>query len=362
MCEREKGKTREKAHSTLSRKENGLLLQACRRQKTDYTPIWLMRQAGRCQREYRELRDKVSFLELCKTPELAAEVTLMPVDQLGVDAAIIFADILVIVEPMGVALAFNEGRGPSIGRPVRSGKDIDRLRDVEPADSLGFVFETIEMTRRALPPDIPVIGFCGGPFTVASYMIEGGTSRHFVQAKSLMYRDAGAWHALMERLSLVSAKYLNGQIDAGAQVVQVFDTWVGCLSEADYREFVLPHTRRLIGAVKPGVPVIHFGTDTAVLLKAMREAGGDVIGLDWRVNLEDAWASMGYDVAVQGNLDPAVLFATPSEIRRRAKMILDQAAGRVGHIFNLGHGVLPETPLENLLTLVEAVHEYRSNQ
>ena len=334
-------------------------MRACRRQPTAYTPIWLMRQAGRYQSEYRELRKRVSFLDLCKTPELAAEVTVMAVEQLGVDAAIIFADILLILEPMGVGLAFNEGEGPSISRPVRSGNDVDQLREVAPGESLSFVFEAIRMTRRALKPDIPLIGFCGAPFTVASYMIEGGASRDFVEAKSLMYRDPGAWHALMERISTASAEYLNGQIKAGAQAVQLFDSWVGCLNEADYRAFALPHTRRLIDAVQSHVPVIYFGVNTATLLGAMWEAGASVIGLDWRVDLAEAWASLGYDVAVQGNLDPAVLFAPPAEIARRAGLILDQAAGRPGHIFNLGHGVLPATPVDHVRALVDTVHGHR---
>lgn len=334
-------------------------LRACRREKTGYTPIWIMRQAGRYMREYRELRSKVSFLEMCKRPELAAEVTLMAVERLGVDAAIIFADILLVAEPMGVGLSFNEGEGPRITRPVRSGEDIDKLQAVDPA-ALSYVFEAVRMTRRALRPDVPLIGFCGAPFTVASYMIEGGSSRHFQNTKSMMYRDPGAWHALMERLVLVLTDYLNGQIDAGAQAIQIFDSWVGCLCEQDYREFVLPHTDRLIHAVKPGAPIIYFGTDTTVLLRAMRDTGVDVIGIDWRVNLAKTWEWLDHSVALQGNLDPVVLFATPSEIQRRARAIIDQAAGRPGHIFNLGHGVLPNTPVDHVLALVDEVHEYSS--
>ena len=321
-----------------------------------------MRQAGRYQSSYRELRKRVSFLDLCKTPELAAEVTVQAVEQIGVDAAIIFADILLIVEPMGVGLAFNEGEGPSIQRPVRTGNDVDGLQEVDVAESLSFVFDAVRLTRRALKPDVPLIGFCGAPFTVASYLVEGGGSRSFIETKSLMYRDPGAWQALMERIGRASADYLNGQIDAGAQAVQLFDSWVGCLSEADYREFVLPYTKRIIDAVSPGTPVIHFGANTGMMLKAMGEAGGDVIGLDWRVNLADGWASIGHDVAVQGNLDPVVLFTPPSVIQRRAKRILDQAAGRPGHIFNLGHGILPGTPFEHVPALVDAVHNYQSEK
>lgn len=331
-------------------------MRACRCEPVPYTPIWLMRQAGRYQREYRELRSKVSFLELCKTPELAAEVTLMAVDQLNVDAAIIFADILLIVEPMGVGLAFNKGEGPSIARPVRTNADVDALREV-PTEALNFVYDAIRLTRRALKPDVPLIGFAGAPFTVASYMVEGGSSRNFVESKSLMYRNPGAWHALMERLVQATAGYLRAQVEAGAQVIQLFDSWVGCLSEADYREFVLPHSRKLIGSIAKGTPVIHFGADSGHLLRAMREAGGNVIGLDWRTSLDQGWETVGQDVAVQGNLDPVALFATRSEIERRAKVILDQAAGRPGHIFNLGHGILPGTPVENVFALIDFVHE-----
>ncbi|MGQ9649616.1 MAG: uroporphyrinogen decarboxylase [Phycisphaerae bacterium] len=337
---------------------NSPFLRACRREKADYTPIWLMRQAGRYQREYRKIREKVSFLELCKTPELAAQVTVMAVEQLGVDAAIIFADILLIVEPMGVGLSFNKGEGPSIARPVCSGQDVDQLKEVNVDESLAFVFEAIRIARRELAPGIPLIGFCGAPFTVASYMIEGGTSREFARTRSLMHDDPVAWNALMERIVRASTDYLNGQIAAGAQVVQVFDSWVGCLDEQEYRRFVLPHTRSLIRAVSPGTPVIHFGVNTGSMLTAIREAGGDVIGLDWRVNLAEAWEMIGHDVAVQGNMDPNLLLTSAGEVRRQAKIILDQAAGRPGHIFNLGHGVLPNTPVENARALVDAVHEY----
>jgi uroporphyrinogen decarboxylase len=333
-------------------------MKACRREPTPYTPIWIMRQAGRYQREYRDMRARHSFLEMCMQPELAAEVTLMAVDRLGVDAAIIFSDILLLAQPWGLELSFHEGRGPVIGRPVRTARDVEALSG-NPADGLQCVYDAIEMTRKALRPDVPLIGFCGAPFTVASYLVEGGSSRNFVQAKSLMYRDPGVWHALLDRIATVSADYLNRQIDAGAQVVQLFDSWVGCLDEQDYRAFVLPHTRKLISAVKPGVPVIHFGANTGLMLPAIREAGGDVIGLDWRVDLREAWATLGHDVAVQGNLDPVVLFATPGEIEKRAREICARAEGRPGHIFNLGHGVLPDTPFDHVLALIDAVQAYR---
>lgn len=307
--------------------------------------------------EYREVRSSTTFLDLCKTPSLAAEVTVTAAERLGVDAAIIFADILLILEPIGIELEFAEGEGPVIHNPVRSSSDLQRLREVEDPNALHFVYEAITQTRRALNPNIPLIGFCGAPFTLASYIIEGGGSRHYLHTKRLMYDDSGAWHAMMALISRALAKYLNAQIKAGAQAVQLFDSWVGCLSVADYREYVLPHTRDVIRNITPGVPVIHFGTGTAALLESMREAGGDVIGLDWRVPLDDGWQRAGHEVAVMGNLDPVVLFANQQLLREQAKRILDQAGGRAGHIFNLGHGILPETPVDNVLALVDMVHE-----
>lgn len=335
---------------------NSPFMRACRREPTPYTPVWLMRQAGRYMREYREVRDRVSFLELCKTPDLATEVTVTAVERLNVDAAIIFADILLIIEPMGIHLEFGKGEGPVIHNPVRSSQDVERLSEVESVESLDFVMEAIRRTRRQLRPNIPLIGFGGAPFTLASYIIEGGGSRNYVHTKTMMYTDSGAWHALMSLIARGLAKYLNAQIEAGAQAVQLFDSWVGCLSTDDYREYVLPHTREVIESVKPGTPVIHFGTGTAALLELMREAGGDVIGLDWRVDLGEAWDRLG-DVAVMGNFDPVALFANQDFVRAQAKRILDRATGRAGHIFNLGHGILPETPVDNVLALVEAVHE-----
>ena len=307
-------------------------------------------------REYREVREKTTFLELCKNPALAAEVTVTAVERLGVDAAIIFADILLILEPLGIELEFAKGEGPVIHNPVRSPLDVDRLGELEDPNALEFVYEAIKQTRSALKPDIPLIGFCGAPFTLASYMTEGGGSKNYVHTKRLMYDDAGAWHAMMALISRALVKYLNAQIAAGAQAVQLFDSWVGCLSPDDYREFVLPHTKSVISSVAKGVPVIHFGTGTATLLELMREAGGDVIGLDWRVQLDEGWQRIGHDVAVMGNLDPVTLFAKQDVLRAQAKKILDQAEGRPGHIFNLGHGILPETPVENVIALVEMVH------
>ena len=332
-------------------------MRACRREPVPYTPIWLMRQAGRYMREYRDVRAKTTFLELCKTPSLAAEVTVTAAERLGVDAAIIFADILLILEPMGIELEFAAGEGPVIHNPVRNTADVHRLLEVEDVTALGFVYEAIALTRNSLKPDLPLIGFCGAPFTLASYMIEGGGSKNYVHTKQFMYNDSGAWHAMMSLISRGLVKYLNAQIDAGAQAVQLFDSWVGSLGPDDYREFVLPHSRAVIEGVKPGVPVLHFGTGTAALLELMREAGGDVIGVDWRVRLHEAWQRVGHDVAVMGTLDPIVLFANQDALRAQAKRILDQADGRSGHIFNLGHGILPETPVENVIALVEMVHE-----
>lgn len=337
--------------------ENSVFMRACRREPVPYTPIWLMRQAGRYMPEYRAVRAKTTFLELCKTPSLAAEVTVTAAERLGVDAAIIFADILLILEPMGVELEFAQGEGPVIHNPVRQPSDVDRLRQLEDVSALEFVNEAIRQTRRALKPDIPLIGFSGAPFTLASYLTEGGGSKNYVHTKRLMYNDSGAWHAMMGTIAASLVKYLNAQIDAGAQAIQLFDSWVGCLSPDDYREFVLPHTRAVIQNIKPGVPVIHFGTGTAALLELIREAGGDVIGLDWRVRLDEGWRRIGHDVAVMGNLDPVALFADREVLRAQAKRILDQAGGRPGHIFNLGHGILPETPVENVIALVEMVHE-----
>ena len=335
-------------------------MRACRREPTPYTPVWLMRQAGRYMREYREVRARTSFLELCKTPELAAEVTVTAAERLKVDAAIIFADILLIIEPMGIELEFAKGEGPVIHNPVRGANDVERLREIESIDSLSYVYEAIRLTRSALKPDLPLIGFAGAPFTLASYMVEGGSSKNYLHTKRLMYTDGGAWHAMMRLISRALVRYLNAQVAAGAQAVQLFDSWVGCLSPDDYLEYVLPHTRSVIRGVTPGTPVIHFGTGTAALLELMRDAGGDCIGLDWRVDLADGWRRVGEDKAIMGNLDPVALFAEPDYIVAQARRILERAGGRAGHIFNLGHGILPETPVENVIRLVEAVHELSS--
>jgi len=332
-------------------------LRACRREKTAFTPVWLMRQAGRYLPEYRALRAKHDFLTLCKTPAAATEVTLQPIERLGVDAAILFADILLVLEPLGVGLEFTRGEGPHIARPVRSAEDVSRLAPVDVPSSVGFVFETVRLVRKALADRVPLVGFAGAPFTLASYLIEGGASREFLHTKRFMRAEPAAWHALMARLAGITAEYLNGQIGAGAQAVQLFDSWVGTLSPADYREFVLPHSRAVLSRLAPGVPTIHFGTGTATLPELMKEAGGDVIGLDWRVELGPTWDRLGGDVAVQGNLDPAVLLAPVPEIRRAAGAILEGAARRPGHIFNLGHGVHQETPVDHVRALVDMVHE-----
>jgi len=337
-----------------------VFLDACARRQTAFTPVWLMRQAGRYMPEYRAMRERHGFLDLCTNPQAAADVTLQPVERLGAAAAILFADILLVLEPLGVGLEFTKGDGPRIARPVRSAADVARLALGVAREAVPFVFETVSLARKALGERVPLIGFAGAPFTLASYLIEGGASREFLLTKRFMRAEREAWHVMLGRLAEITADYLNGQIEAGVQAVQLFDSWVGTLSPADYREFVLPHTRAVIKRLTPDVPVIHFGVGTATLLPSMKEAGGDVIGLDWRVELGPTWERLGYDVAVQGNLDPAVLLSGTEEIRRAAKAILDGAAHRPGHIFNLGHGVHQDTPVENVKALVDIVHELSS--
>ncbi|MEZ4835471.1 MAG: uroporphyrinogen decarboxylase [Caldilineaceae bacterium] len=326
------------------------------------TPIWLMRQAGRYMIEYRTLREKHTILEIIKTPELACEVTMQPINAFDLDAAIIFADILPPLEGMGLNLEFVRGEGPVIHNPLRSRADVDALRTPSAEEALHFTLNAIKLARKELDPlGIPLIGFSGAPFTMASYAIEGGSSRNYVLAKGMMYNDPDAWHLLMDKLATVVGDYLRAQAQAGAQVLQLFDSWVGALSPADYREFVMPYSRRAIQtAQETGVPVIHFGTDTNGILHLIKEAGGDVIGVDWRIDLDAARQILGDDVAVQGNLDPVSLFAPWPELEKRAKTVLDQAAGRPGHIFNLGHGILPQTPVDNVKRLVDFVHEYSS--
>jgi uroporphyrinogen decarboxylase len=335
------------------------LLRAARGQPVDTTPVWFMRQAGRYLPEYRAIRDRYSLLEICARPEVAAEVTMQPVTRLGVDAAILFADILLPLVPMGLRLEFQAGEGPVIHNPVRSAADVDGLSPVEPRESLASVLDTVRLVRAALPEGVPLIGFAGAPFTMASYAIEGGSSRHFIETKRFMYSQPEAWHRLLSRLSDVVADYLMAQIEAGAQAIQLFDSWVGALAASEYQEYVLPHTRRILERIdRLGVPAIHFGVGTQPLLELMAEAGGDVIGLDWRVPLEEGWRRLGPDAAVQGNLDPTALFAPLPILTRKVRSILEQAAGRPGHIFNLGHGILPGTPVDNVRAVVDLVHEY----
>jgi uroporphyrinogen decarboxylase len=333
------------------------MIRACRMMSVPHTPIWLMRQAGRYLPEYRRVRDRLSFIEMCRRPEVAAEVTVTAVERLNVDAAIIFADILLPLLPMNVGLHYERGDGPVIDNPVRSLTDLERIGQVDARSTLAFVAEAIGIARQALAGRVPLIGFAGAPFTLASYMIEGGGSRQYLATKRLMYNHPAVWAGLMRMLARVTTDYLTLQIEAGADIVQLFDSWVGSLGPDDYRNFVLPYTAEIIRRLPASVPVIHFGTITGNLLELMREAGGDVIGLDWRVNLGEAWSRLAYGVAVQGNLDPIALFAGLDEIRARAKAILDQTGGRPGHIFNLGHGLLPETPVDNVIALVEMVHE-----
>lgn len=337
-------------------------LDAANRRTVDATPVWLMRQAGRYMVEYRTLRERYSILELIKTPELACEVTMQPIQAFDLDAAIIFADILPPLEGMGLSLEFVKGEGPLIHNPLRTPADIDALRVLPTQETLPFTLDAIRLVRGELASrNIPLIGFSGAPFTLASYAIEGGSSKNHVRVKSLMMSEPAAWHRLMEKLSQVVGDYLLAQAQAGAQALQLFDSWVGQLSPADYCEYVLPHSRRALEiAGAAGVPVIHFGTDTAGILPLMRKAGGNVIGVDWRIDLADGWRLLGPEVAVQGNLDPIALFAPWPELRRRAQAVLDSAAatGWHGHIFNLGHGILPQTPVDNVRRLVDFVHEY----
>lgn len=335
-------------------------LRACRREPVDKTPIWLMRQAGRYMPEYRALREKYTMLEAIKTPELACQITLQPINAFDLDAAILFSDILPLLAGMGLDLDFVKGEGPMIYNPVRSAADIDRLRVVPPEESVGFALAAIKLIRAELDPrGIPLIGFSGAPYTLAAYAIEGSGSKNYLHAKGLMMSDPAAWHRLMDKLSQAVGEYLLAQARAGAHALQLFDSWIGSVSPEDYRQHVLPYSRRALEiAAQAGVPIIHFGTGTNGLLELMRDAGGDIIGVDWGIDLNAAWQRIGADRAVQGNLDPVALFAPWEALQDRAKAVLDQAAGRPGHIFNLGHGILPETPVENVKRLVDFVHDY----
>ena len=332
-------------------------VRACLRQPVDRTPVWFLRQAGRYMPEYQAVRKHHSLLEICKKPELSAEVTITAAEKLDVDAAIIFADLLLPFEPMGLDFEFQAGEGPVVHKPVRTAEDVMHLR-TDRASELGYVAESIEKVVAHFKDRIGIIGFCGAPFTLASYMIEGGSSRNYVETKTMMYRHPDTWRLLMEKLVTVLREYAQQQVEAGADVIQIFDSWVGVLSVEDYRDFVLPITKTLVREVQAlGVPVIYFGVETMSLLPAMRETGADVLGLDWRTPIGATWKSLDYACAVQGNLDPITLFAEPPLIRERVKQILTQAGGRPGHIFNLGHGIVPGTPVENVQAVVRFVRE-----
>jgi len=342
---------------------DSLFIRAAKAQPTERTPVWFMRQAGRYMPEYRAIRKEYSLIEICKKPELAAQVTIDAAEILNVDAAIIFEDLLLPLEVMGLPFHFNTGGGPGgdgpkIEKPVRTAEDVARLRTDRAAD-LGYVAEAVKLVCKHFGDKLPVIGFCGAPFTLASYMIEGGGSRNYLFTKKMMYSAPAAWSELMKKLVAVTAEYSAEQVHAGADAIQIFDSWVGCLSVEDYRRYVLPHATELVKRLqKTGVPIIYFGTDSATLLPSMQETGADVIGLDWRIPLDIGWRSLGFKGAVQGNLDPVSLFADWQEIKSRAEDILRRAAGRPGHIFNLGHGILPETPVENVKALCEFVREH----
>ena len=342
---------------------NDRFLRACRREPVDVTPIWLMRQAGRYMAEYRKLREKHTLLEICKQPELALEVTMQPL-RLGVDAAILFADILLPLEPMGAPFEFAKGEGPVVHDPIHDRAGIERLKVIDPEnEGLGYVMDAIRLIRKELNGRVPLIGFAGAPFTLASYLIEGGKSAHFVKTKKLMYGEPEAWNLLMEKLSEVVRRYLHAQVRAGAQAVQLFDSWVGQLGPEDYQTYIFPHVSKILKDLeKTGVPVIHFGTGTTTLLPLQKKAGGTVIGIDWRLPMDDARALLGDDVALQGNLDPTVLFAPTSVVEARAADILRRMKGRPGHVFNLGHGILPETPVDTVQHLVDFVHGYRATK
>ncbi len=336
---------------------NDRFLRACRREPVDATPVWMMRQAGRYMPEYRALRAKHSMLDLCKNPNLACEVTMQPLVH-GVDAAILFADILLPLEPMGAPFEFAKGEGPVVHKPVTCRADVDALRVIEPEDGLQYVLDAIKTIKRELTGKLPLIGFAGAPFTLASYLIEGGKSAHFVKTKRLMYSEPETWHLLMSKLSEVVRRYLRAQVTAGADCLQLFDSWVGQLSPEDYRDYVQPHVAHILKDVMTlGVPVIHFGTGTYSLLELQRDAGGHVIGLDWRTPLAEGWRRVGYDRAVQGNMDPTVLFAPIAVAKQHVDRVLTAAEGRAGHIFNLGHGILPETPVDTVKAVIDYVHE-----
>lgn len=332
-------------------------LNACRRKEVDCTPVWMMRQAGRYLEEYREIRKKHSFLEMCKTPELVVEVTLQPIRRFEIDAAIIFADILLPLEHMGIDFEFTKGEGPHIINPVRTLDDVKKMRQIYPSEQMPYLMQAIKIVKQELNGKVPLIGFTGAPFTLASYIIEGGGSRNYENTKTMMFKEPETWHLLMQKLTDMVITYINEQIKAGAQAVQIFDSWVGCLSLLDYEEFVFPHQKRLFESIDKSVPCIHFAYGASHLIDLVAKAGGDVVGLDWRINIDEAWRKIGFDKGVQGNLDPVALYGSKDYIKRRVKDILDRAENRNGHIFNLGHGILPTAPIENAKYMIDLVHE-----
>ena len=334
---------------------NDTFLKACRGEKTDYTPVWLMRQAGRYLPEYQKVRSKVDFLTLCKTPELAAEVTIQPVDILKVDVAILFSDILVPIEPMGMKLEFSESKGPILYDPIRNDIAVSKLRKIKSEEDVPFVMEAIKILVKKL--NVPLIGFSGAPFTLATYMIEGGSSKNFINTKKMMFQTPDLYAKLMDKITDTVINYLQAQIDAGVHAIQVFDSWAGILSPYDFEKYALPYVQRIVSTFKGKVPVIYFAFNGSAMLKKVKQSGADVLGIDWRIDISDAVNSLGNDVVVQGNLDPCVLFGTKDLIREGVSQILQGAKGAKGHIFNLGHGILPETPVENAIAMVEAVHE-----
>lgn len=339
---------------------NDTFLKACRGEKTDYTPVWIMRQAGRYLPEYQKVRSKVDFLTLCKTPELAAEVTLQPVDILKVDAAILFSDILVPVEAIGMKLEFSESKGPILYDPIRDSIGVSRLRTLDPEEDVPFVMDTIKLLKQGLK--VPLIGFSGAPFTLATYMIEGGSSRNYVNTKRMMYSEPELFHRLMDKITDCVISYLKAQIDAGVDAVQVFDSWAGILSPSDFDEFALKYVQKIISSLKPGLPKIYFAFNGSAMLNHVQKSGADVLGIDWRIDMSDAINTLGPDAKVQGNLDPCTLFGTSDVIARKTAEVVKKGRAAKGHIFNLGHGILPETPVDNAKALVQTVHEVSSKE
>lgn len=341
---------------------NDTFLRACRKEEVSHTPVWFMRQAGRYQAEYREIKKKYSIIDICKIPEVCAEVTFSPVNQFALDAAIVFSDIMIPLEPMGISFEYKPGVGPVIHNPIASKADVDRLKTIDPGTDLKYTGDALGILKKGL--NIPCLGFVGAPFTLASYMIEGGPSKSYAKLKAFMYNQTATWHLLMDKLTVAMTDYLLYQQESGAAALQIFDSWVGILSVQDYREFVFPHMEKMMQTLKSktNVPLILFGTNTSHLLQDFRKTGPDVIGIDWKTDINAAWADLDHSVAVQGNLDPTLLFGEWSLIEQRTKAILDSIGGRNGHIFNLGHGILPGTPEENVRQLADFVRAYTSKK